>query len=147
MNRSEFFQKFKRPEKIARVAEIAALILAKDARTTGTLEKRICGEGERDGVWRLPDLIPPAQAAAIAEMLVQRAEALHRLAERDCNYGLTEAQEKRKERLQGEVCEIAEAVGFRAETGGDPRGAVVRLFDPADQGAGDGWSGGWPVYR
>lgn len=78
---------------------------------------------------------------------MQIGETLQALAVIDCNRGLTPAQEHNVERNAAKAKEIAEALGFRAETGGDPRGCVLKLFDPKDERLGDGWGGGWGVYR
>jgi hypothetical protein len=140
------FEKYSRPEKVARVAEIAAVILAKSIKIEPV--EMIDSEHAADGtVYPKADTMHPLKAAAVAELLCKRAQSLHKLAEHDCNYGLSEAQERRAEKLKGEVVEIAKAVGFEVKTGGDPRGAVVVLHDPDDERSGDGWGGGWPVYK
>ena len=146
MHYSQLLEKFPRPDKSNRTAELAAMILHKSVKVEPV--EAIDTEHAADAVV-YPEFgsMAPHFAAYVATLLVDRAERLHKLAEADCNYGLSEAQERAQAKLQAEVCEIAEAVGFRAETGGDPRGAVVRLFDPADERAGDGWGGGYAVYR
>lgn len=77
--------------------------------------------------------------------LRRAARSLDALAVADCNVGLTDRQEARRERLAEQVAEIASRYSLRAHTSGDPRGAVVRLFS-ADETEGDGFGGGWPVY-
>lgn len=74
------------------------------------------------------------------------AKQLGTLAVNACNYGLSDRQETRQRNLTKQAEAIAESYGFRADTGGDPRGYVVKLFDPQDERQGDGWGGGWPVY-
>lgn len=146
MQLSDLFEKYPRPDKLPRVAELAALILSRSVAVEPMSAEDAANYA--DGFAKACFVsMSPGHAAYVADLLVKRAEQLHKLAEHDCNFGLSEAQEKRKERLQEQVREIAEAVGFRVETGGDPRGAVVRLFDPKDERSGDGWGGGWPVYR
>lgn len=146
MQMSELFQKYPRPDKLPRVAELAALILSRSVKVEPV--EAMDAENAADGtVFPKAETMAPAHAAYVADMLVKRAERLHKLAEADCNVGLSDAQERTVEKIEGEVVEIAEAVGFKAKTGGDPRGAVVVLFDPQDERAGDGWGGGWPVYR
>ena len=127
-----------------RTAELAALIVSRSAMNS-------CPENwdsERTPVHiKLPDMLSPHIAAHIAVLLVNRAEQLHKLAEHDCNFGMTTAQEKRADKLKAEVAEIAKFCGFDAETSGDPRGAVVKLIDPTGQDTGDNFGGGWGVYR
>lgn len=90
--------------------------------------------------------ITPLIAEAFATELVALATKIHRLAEANCNYGLSKGQENRLARLEGRFTDIAEALGFEARTGGDPRGACAYLIDPANR-QGDGWGEGWAVYR
>lgn len=91
-------------------------------------------------------ILSPFQASAFAAELVALAEQIKALAVAACNYELTPRQIKREERLSARFEALGEALGFRPETGGDPRGPVCRLFDPTDERAGDGWGGGWAVY-
>lgn len=91
--------------------------------------------------------LAPAYAARIAEKLVSIGEVLNTLAVIDCNTGLSPAQERNRERNAEMAIEIGTALGFNVETTGDPRGHVLKLFDPNDERLGDGWGGGWPVYR
>jgi hypothetical protein len=81
-----------------------------------------------------------------ATTLRRYSRSLQSLAIADCNVGLTDRQETRRDNLQRSVAELAALYDLRAETSGDPRGAVVKLFDPADETKGDGFGGGWPVY-
>lgn len=90
--------------------------------------------------------LSPSQASAFAAELVALAEQIKALAVAACNYELTPNQVKREARFSARFEAIGAALGFRPETGGDPRGPVCRLFDPADPSAGDGWGGGWAVY-
>lgn len=76
--------------------------------------------------------------AALGEI----ADKLHRLAEAECNYGLTPRQEKRRERLQENARDIAKGWGVPIEFQGDPRGRPISL----DLGGpSNSWGGGWRV--
>lgn len=69
------------------------------------------------------------------EQLSKLAKQLHRLDEADCNYGLTERQEKRSVRLFEEADKIAQEVfGLRAYHQADPRGGTLYLV-PKIKGA------------
>jgi hypothetical protein len=89
--------------------------------------------------------VPSVVARDVAE-LRKAAKSLENLAVNDCNYGLSPRQETRRANLAKQVQEIAERYHLAAETSGDPRGCVVKLFDPGDERLGDGFGGGWPVY-
>ena len=78
--------------------------------------------------------------------LRRNAKALHRLAEHDCNYGLSPRQETRRDNLAAQVKAIAWVYRLEATCSGDPRGAVVKLAGPAIPNAGDGMGGTWAVY-
>lgn len=92
--------------------------------------------------------LAPHLAMAFAVELVRLSEALQSLAVADCNYGLNEGQEKRRDNLAGRLTALANALGFEVKTSGDPRGAVVRLLDPFKRDRGDSFAGeGWAVYR
>ncbi len=61
-------------------------------------------------------------------MLLQRiSHRLHQLDENSCNYGLTQRQEKRVDRLERQAQEIAEQYGRAAYHQGDPRGWSLYL--------------------
>jgi hypothetical protein len=90
--------------------------------------------------------LTPHMAEAVTVELVRLAGSIKALAEADCNYGLTDRQESRMVKLQERFRDIAEALGFEARTGGDPRGACAYLIDPNDR-KGDGWGEGWAVYK
>jgi hypothetical protein len=55
------------------------------------------------------------------------ARSLHRLDENACNYGLTDRQEKRGDRLRDEITAIASVHGIYAYHQGDPRGWPILL--------------------
>lgn len=95
---------------------------------------------------RAPFELAPHIAAKFAAALVHFAEGLHGLAEKDCNVGLSERDEARREKLATSFTGIAGALGFKAETTGDPRGAVARLINPDKPSEGDGFGEGWAVY-
>lgn len=148
MQLQAIFNKYPRPDKTNRTAELAALILARSV-TVKPVEATDAEQAADAVVYPKAYMIAPHIATYAATLLVNRAEQLHKLAEHDCNYGLDERQEARRDKIQAEVVEIAAAFGFDAETGGDPRGCVVKLHDPKNprDGDGDGWGGGWGVYR
>lgn len=146
MNLQEILNKYPRPDKTNRTAELAALILARSV-TVEPVEAYDAAVAADSVVHPKPDMIAPHIAAYAATLLVNRAEQLHKLAEDDCNYGLDERQETRREKIQAEVIQIANAFGFDAETSGDPRGCVVKLIDTRNPRDGDGWGGGFGVYR
>lgn len=129
-----------------RVAELAALFVQRSAVLSSTQGNRY-GPTVESGIVHITHELAPALAARLAERLLSYGDTLHRYAELDCNQGLTPAQERNRDRAAEKACEIGEALGFRVETGGDPRGCVLKLYDPQDERAGDGWGGGWGVYR
>jgi len=55
------------------------------------------------------------------------SRSLHRLSENDCNYGLTDRQEKREQKLEKRAAELAVELGFQAYFQGDPRGCALYL--------------------
>lgn len=124
----------RRGRKDNRTAQLAALLMLRsyEAKEARALVGKTMGAGE---------------AAAHAVELVRLAGLLQNYAVAYCNGDLTEAQEKAQDRTEERFKALAEALGFRAETSGDPRGHVAKLFDPFDENKGDGWGGGWPVYR
>lgn len=89
--------------------------------------------------------ITPFEAEAYTVELVRLAGLIKREAEAACSYERTPAQERAGERNEARFAAIAEALGFEARTGGDPRGACAYLIDP-DNRKGDGWGEGWAVY-
>jgi len=121
----------KGPIKENRVAFIAALIVDR------------IHFAEKQGTMAGP--ITPNMAAAFAAEFVRLAGAITALAVADCNTGLNAGQEKRQENLKARFTALAEALGFEARTGGDPRGACAYLIDP-DNRKGDGWGDGFAVY-
>lgn len=72
------------------------------------------------------------------------AKSLHKLDENACNYGLTERQEKRVERLEKRGKEIAKEFGLKFYHQGDPRGASVYLIDKTMDGS--NYSSGVVIY-
>lgn len=62
--------------------------------------------------------------------LQQISRSLHRLDENSCNYGLTERQEKREERLEKTAESIAKEYGFVSYHQSDPRGWSLYLVNP-----------------
>lgn len=89
--------------------------------------------------------LPAHQIAAEVAQLAGAARQLHRLAEHDCNHGLTPRQEKRRERLEQQARDIAKGWRVTAEFGLDVRsGAAIRL-DLGAGGPSNSWGGGWTV--
>lgn len=84
-------------------------------------------------------------AEAYAAELIRLAGIIHREAEAACSVERTPTQIARGERAETRFAAIAEALGFEARTGGDPRGACAYLIDP-DNRKGDGWGEGWAIY-
>jgi hypothetical protein len=78
-------------------------------------------------------------AATIANIAKQIAA----LALKSCNYGMNERDEKRWERLKGELVPIAKGYGLTVTTNGDVRGYVVRLH--GDDIYRNGWGDGFGV--
>jgi hypothetical protein len=108
-----------------RPAFIAALIMDRVRTTSGALA--------------------PHLAAYYAAEFVRLAVSIHSLCEAACNYELSPGQETRLANLEKRFHRLAEALGFEAETGGDPRGPCARLIDPDDR-KGDGFGEGFAVY-
>jgi len=81
------------------------------------------------------------QAALDATQLYKLAKSLAALSVANCNYGLSKRQETRGENIAKDVEMIASWYGWKATTGGDPRGYVVRLHGPGipQNGWGDGF--------
>lgn len=82
------------------------------------------------------------QIAAACADLARISAQLHRLAEHDCNYGLTPRQQKRRERLEADARAIAKGWRVPIEFQGDPRGRPISL----DLGGpSNSWGGGWRI--
>jgi hypothetical protein len=90
--------------------------------------------------------LSPHMAAAFAAEFVRLAGSIHALCEAACNYELSEGQESRLRNLEKRFAALADALGFEARTGGDPRGACAFLINPAKPTEGDGWGDGWAIY-
>lgn len=65
-----------------------------------------------------------------ALMLQRISHRLHQLDENACNYGLTERQEKRSDRLEKQAQDIATIYNLRAYHQSDPRGWSLYLVPP-----------------
>lgn len=89
--------------------------------------------------------LAPHVAALYAAEFVRLGTAIHSLCEAACNYELSPGQETRLANLEKRFHALAEALGFEASTGGDPRGPCARLIDPDDR-RGDGFGEGFAVY-
>jgi hypothetical protein len=88
-----------------------------------------------------PEPANPYQVALDATKLFGLGKQLAALSVASCNYGLTDRQEKRREKLAERAQEIASWYGLKADCYGDPRGYVLRLSGPGIKanGFGDGF--------
>ena len=66
------------------------------------------------------------------ERLKKIAKSLHRYYVVHCNWGLTERQERRVEKLEKEAEEIAARWGLHIDICTDPRGAPICLHEDAE---------------
>ena len=72
--------------------------------------------------------------------LVAAARRLAKLAEHDCNYGLSERQRALRDATEAKVEAIAVEYGLTADISGDPRGYVVKLVGlPVSNELGGAW--------
>jgi len=67
------------------------------------------------------------------EELKKLARSLHNLYTQHCNYGLTPRQEKRQEKLEAKVKEIAKKWGLHVDICSDPRGMPLCLHTDKDK--------------
>lgn len=75
--------------------------------------------------------------------VLKDAAALHRLAEKDCNFGLDERDQSRENVCQARTSGRLAAYGIQTVFEGDPRGAVVKLKLPSGKG---NWFGDTSFY-
>lgn len=80
-------------------------------------------------------MVSESRANEIAELLVTKAKALGRIAERWCSEEMSDETTarvtKREERLEAEVTALCDEINVRPSFDGDPRGFVVKLhFGP-----------------
>lgn len=86
---------------------------------------------------RLPNM-QNSRATELCSKICRHATSLHRLAEINCNQGLTPAQEKRDDELEQLVIDNVKylsqhtGVEIRAIFNGDPRGPAVKLQLPEE---------------
>ncbi len=71
-------------------------------------------------------------AANAATRLCTISRSLHRLAEKACNVGTTEADDKREARLMAEASAIVEPYGLLPYHQGDPRGCALYIYSLGD---------------
>ena len=84
-------------------------------------------------------------APRVAELL-SMARRLDRYNEVECNYGVSEAQQKRIANLEKRVTALCGELGISCHFNGDPRGYAVKLHLP--DGAYNTWGGkeeGWGI--
>lgn len=80
---------------------------------------------------RRPDH-PPHLACIDAAILQKLGRTMQTLAVKACNYGLTDADEARREKLVTQAGIVASWYGLTATGHGDPRGAALRIHSPVD---------------
>ena len=68
----------------------------------------------------------------IIESLRKISRSLHKLSEHDCNYSLTDRQQKREDKLKEKASELAKEINpnLRVYYQGDPRGCQIYLLTP-----------------
>lgn len=97
-----------------------------------------------DFVARLPQL-HPANVTDVVN-LFSIADRLHKYAEGDCNYGLSEAQRKRVANLETRAVAHASALGVTLKFNSDPRGYAVKVLLPnGDYNTWGGKEEGWGI--
>jgi hypothetical protein len=80
-----------------------------------------------------------------ARVLMQTARQLAGLNLAACNYGLTDRQERKHDRLQEKAQQIAADLGTTVVCNGDPRGYALYIVTPSGNCGGDWGSRGYPV--
>ena len=98
-----------------------------------------------DIINRLPGEWAPDKGDQIIELL-SIADRLNHYNETECNYGLTECQQKLVERLEERARVLTAALGVGIKFNGDPRGFAVKLMLPS--GDFNTWGGkeeGWGI--
>ena len=65
--------------------------------------------------------------AAQIDRMCEISRATQRLNEAACNYGLTDRQQKRADKLDNEMREICASVGLVVYCNGDPRGCPYKI--------------------
>lgn len=73
---------------------------------------------------------------------------LHKLSENSCNYGLTDKQEKRENKLIKKADDIAKEFNLRSYHQGDPRGCSLYLIEEVEflKGSSCDYTNGLAVY-
>lgn len=67
---------------------------------------------------------------SLAMSLMKRARICNRLAIKQCNVGLTEAEQARDERNDDAIVDLANLLGIGLSIQGDPRGCTVKVRTP-----------------
>ena len=83
----------------------------------------------------------PAITASDATTLQRISHRLRQLDEASCNWGLTERQEKREERLEKQAQDIADKYNRFAYHQGDPRGWSLYLLTAEEAKSGNYYNG------
>lgn len=73
----------------------------------------------------------PADVLTLARALMRHAATDDRYCCKDCNEGLSEAEEKRQEANQERILSLCQEWGIVPHFNGDPRGATVKLQVPS----------------
>lgn len=90
--------------------------------------------------------VPAGEVFHAASNLLRLARAHHHLAELDCNEGLTDADQRRVERIEREIRDYASPYATGVKFQGDPRGCTVGLL--LKNGKWNSWGGeedGWKI--
>lgn len=88
-----------------------------------------------------PDKSPYA-IADLAEKLLACGTTYQRLCTEDCNLGLTEAEQRKSDRVEEKVRKLLEGTQIKPIFAGDPRGHTIKLQSPSKQNnsfGGEGW--------
>ena len=80
----------------------------------------------------------------LARKLCRLATAHHRLAEVDCNYGLSAVEERKNRRIENQIKALCQSVHIDPIFSGDPRGTTVKLKLPSKR-TNDWGNTGWCV--
>lgn len=68
---------------------------------------------------------------------------LHRLAEKECNEGLTKEDREKEEKTEKSVKLMAVRLRFKVQFNGDPRGGAIRFTLPSKRS--NNWGGDWSI--
>jgi hypothetical protein len=80
--------------------------------------------------WKLHTPPDADEVAETAVKLARYARTLHRLAENDCNVGLTRYEEKQEAATEERVTALCRLYGWEVQHNGDPRGFAYYIHFP-----------------